>query len=144
MFRPKISIFAKAWVVSARVPFTRIPHPQNSHAVCNQQVEQRGGQCIGQQSTNSWPNLPWVHSKHVILCIKPRSSPLTFLLKHHLLQALPVCSISHDHPFIEPKDLIDAQSKLAVDCKAAMLCGRYVIKCIYVLVVYCAWLKTIS
>ncbi|XP_068716512.1 origin recognition complex subunit 4-like isoform X1 [Montipora foliosa] len=46
----------------------------------------------------------------------------------HRLLALPVCSISHDHPFIEPKDLIDAQSKLAVDCKAAMLCGVSVLE----------------
>jgi len=38
-------------------------------------------------------------------------------------QAIPVCSLSQDHPFIEPKDLVQAQTKLGVDCKAAMLCG---------------------
>jgi len=41
----------------------------------------------------------------------------------HRLLAIPVCSLSQDHPFIEPKDLVDAQTKLGVDCKAAMLCG---------------------
>ena len=32
MFRPKLSIFVKVCVVSAMVPFTPYPHPQNSHA----------------------------------------------------------------------------------------------------------------
>ena len=40
-----------------------------------------------------------------------------------MLQAIPVCGLSQDHPFIEPKDLVDAQTKLGVDCKASMLCG---------------------
>ena len=40
-----------------------------------------------------------------------------------MLQAFPVCSLSQDHPFLEPKDLVHAQTKLGVDCKAAMLCG---------------------
>ena len=44
-------------------------------------------------------------------------------------QALPVCSISPDHPFIEPSDIVDAQAKLGVDCKAALLCGIPLITC---------------
>ena len=40
-----------------------------------------------------------------------------------MLQAFPVCNLSEDHYFIEPKDLVNAQTKLGVDCKAAMLCG---------------------
>jgi len=46
----------------------------------------------------------------------------------HQLLAVPVCSLSPDHPFIEPKDLVDAQQKLGVDCKAAMLCGVSVLE----------------
>lgn len=46
----------------------------------------------------------------------------------HRLLAFPICSLSPDHPFIEPKDLVDAQSKLGVDCKAAMLCGVSVLE----------------
>ncbi|XP_067022286.1 origin recognition complex subunit 4-like [Acropora muricata] len=44
------------------------------------------------------------------------------------LLALPVCSISPDHPFIEPSDIVDAQAKLGVDCKAALLCGVSVLE----------------
>lgn len=46
----------------------------------------------------------------------------------HCLLTVPVCSISEDHPFIEPKDLMDAQTKLGIDCKAAMLCGISVLE----------------
>lgn len=46
----------------------------------------------------------------------------------HQLLAFPVCSLCPDHPFIDPKDLVDAQLKMGVDCKTAMLCGVSVLE----------------
>ena len=56
----------------------------------------------------------------VCLCSTSLGGDLTCFF---IFQAIPVSSLSQVHPFIEPKDLVDAHTKLGVDCKAAMLCG---------------------
>ncbi|KAL9966080.1 hypothetical protein ACROYT_G024094 [Oculina patagonica] len=69
-----------------------------------------------------------LEDKEALAVLKSQFSITKDVRSLHRLLAFPVCSLSQDHLFIEPKDLVDAQTKLGVDCKAAMLCGISVLE----------------